>query len=332
MLGDYSLSSVIIFSVMVVVCLLVDLRAHKADEVISARSAGIWTCFWIMLALAFSGYVWATHGVADFSLFISGYLLEKSLSVDNLFVMMAIFTAFSIPDKFQHRVLYYGIIGALVLRLIFVALGSALLQSFAWVAILFGLFVLWSAWKMWKSMNSEHEEIEDYTDHWSVRMTRKVMPVYPRLKGHDFFAKNENGKWAATPLFLCLVAIEVADVMFAFDSVPAIIAITQKPFLVYTSNIFAILGLRSMFFFLAAAKRYLVHLEKAVIVILVYIGIKMLVQYFGFHIHHLISLAVVIGLLVLGVLASFAFPGKNEEPDLQDHQTGQDAKEEKPLK
>ncbi len=310
MLGDYSIYSVILFCAMVVVCLVVDLKAHKADEVISAKSAGLWTLFWVMLALAFSGYVWASHGATDFSLFISGYLLEKSLSVDNLFVMMAIFTAFSVPDKYQHRVLYYGILGALILRLIFVALGTALLQSFAWMALLFSVFILWSAWKMWSSMHSGHEQLDDYANHWSVRMTRKVFPVYPRLSGHCFFVKD-NARWAVTPLFLCLVTIEFADVMFAFDSVPAIIAITQKPFLVYTSNIFAILGLRSMFFFLAAAKRYLVHLEKAVIIILVYIGVKMAVQYFGFHIHHLISLAVVLGLLCLGVLASFAFPIKN---------------------
>ncbi|MDR2893589.1 MAG: TerC/Alx family metal homeostasis membrane protein [Deltaproteobacteria bacterium] len=313
MLGDYSLFSVAIFSVLVLICLVVDLRAHKADSVISAKSAGLWTCFWVALALAFGGYIWASHGVEDFSLFISGYLLEKSLSVDNLFVMMAIFTAFSVPDRYQHRVLYYGIVGALVLRLLFVALGTAILQSFAWMAILFGLFVLWSAWKMWRAMHSQHEEIEDYTDHWSVRLTKKFMPVHPRLAGHDFFVHELVGdkmRWAATPLFLCLAAIEISDVMFAFDSVPAIIAITQKPFLVYTSNIFAILGLRSMFFFLAAAKRYLIHLEKAVIIILVYIGIKMIAQYFGWHIHHLISLSVVLGLLVLGVLASFAFKSK----------------------
>lgn len=314
MLGDYSIYSVLLFAVLVVVCLAVDLYAHKQDQVISAKSAGIWTLFWVLLAFAFSGFVFYTHGAEDFSLFISGYLLEKSLSVDNLFVMMAIFTAFSVPDKYQHRVLYYGIIGALVLRLLFVALGTTLLQKFAWMAILFGLFVLWSAWKMWQSMKSDHEEIEDYTNHWSVRMSKKVFPVSPRLHGHDFFVK-ESGRWAVTPLFLCLIAIEIADVMFAFDSVPAIIAITQKPFLVYTSNIFAILGLRSMFFFLAAAKRYLVHLEKAVIIILLYIGVKMIVQYFGYHIHHLISLSIVIGLLVAGVLASFVIPDKPQDEE-----------------
>ncbi|MDL2314011.1 TerC family protein [Desulfovibrio sp. OttesenSCG-928-C14] len=312
-MGDYSLFSVILFCVVVVVFLIIDLHAHKGDEVISAKNAGIWTLVWILLSLAFGGYVWASHGMGDFSLFMAGYLLEKSLSVDNLFVMMAIFTAFSVRDEFQHRVLYYGIIGALVLRLLFVALGTSLITLFGPYALTaFGLFVLWSAWKMWTAMNKEHEEIEDYTNHWSVRMTRKIMPVYPQLDGHKFFTRK-TGKLAATPLFLCLIAIEFADVMFAFDSVPAIIAITEKPFLVYTSNIFAILGLRSMYFFLAAAKRYLIHLEKAVIGILVYIGLKMLAGVaFGFHMPALVSLAIVLGLLALGVVASLIWPEKKD--------------------
>lgn len=314
MLGDYSIYSVLIFSVLVLVCLIIDLKAHSGDEVVSAKSAALWTAFWVLLALGFGGYVWATHGFKDFSLFISGYLLEKSLSVDNLFVIMAVFTAFSINDKFQHRVLYYGIVGALVLRLLFVALGSSLLLLFDKYALtVFGIFVLWSAYKMWTSLDAEHEEIDDYENHWSVRMTKKFLPVYPQLSGHDFFIK-QNGKYAATPLFLCLIVIEFADVMFAFDSVPAIIAITEKPFLVYTSNIFAILGLRSMYFFLAAAKRYLIHLEKAVIGILVYIGLKMLVSViFDYHLSALVSLAIVIGLLLCGVLASFIFPENKEE-------------------
>ena len=316
LIGHYSIYSILLFAVLVIVCLIVDLKAHKADEVISAKSAAKWSLFWVALSLAFAGYVWYTHGFADFSKFISGYFLEKSLSVDNLFVMMAIFTAFSVRDEYQHRVLYYGIIGAIVLRMVFIAAGNSLIVLFGPYALTaFGLFVLWSAWKMWRAMNSEHEEIVDYTDHWSVRLTKRVMPVHPRLDGHNFFTKA-GGKWAATPLFLCLIAIEVADVMFAFDSVPAIIAITEDPFLVYTSNIFAILGLRSMYFCLAAGKRYLIHLEKAVIIILVYIGLKMLASVaFSFHMPPLISLAVVLSLLVAGVLASFVFPAKPEETD-----------------
>jgi tellurite resistance protein TerC len=322
MLGDYSIFSVILFCGLVFACLIIDLHAHKKDELISARSAALWTLFWVALSLGFGGYVWYTHGLHDFSLFLSGYLLEKSLSVDNLFVIMAVFSAFSVKDQLQHRVLYYGIIGALVLRLIFVALGSSfLIICGKYALVVFGLFVLWSAWKMWRSMNKDQEEIEDYSNHWSVRLTKRFLPIHPKLEGHAFFVRagqssgsGQTIKWAATPLLLCLVAIEFADVMFAFDSVPAIIAITEKPFLVYTSNIFAVLGLRSMYFFLAAAKRYLIHLEKAVICILVYIGLKMLVAVaFNYHSSALASLAVVLGLLAAGVAASFIFAPKTEQ-------------------
>ena len=315
MLDDYSIYSVIIFSVMVLTCLIIDLHANKAGQVISAKQAGMWTALWVSLAFAFSIYVWVTHGFEDFSLFIAGYLLEESLSIDNMFMIMAVFTSFGIRDEFQHRVLYYGIMGAMVLRLLFVALGSTFLAAFGTTAlVIFGVFVLWSAYKMWQATNSEAAEIEDYTDHWSVKLTRKFIRVHPHLEKEKFFVKEADGKWAATPLFLCLIVIEFADVMFAFDSVPAILAITQKPFLVYTSNIFAILGLRSMYFLLAAAKRYLIHLEKAVICILVYIGIKMLIQAStGWHMPAMLSLSVVIVFLSGGVAASLYFKKPDEE-------------------
>jgi tellurite resistance protein TerC len=181
----------------------------------------------------------------------------------------------------------------------------------------FGLFVLWSAWKMWQEMRKPKDEIEDYTNHWAVAWTQKFMPVHNKLDGHNFFVKvQEDGQLVrkATPLFLCLVVVELCDVMFAFDSVPAIIAITQEPFLVYTSNIFAILGLRSLYFLLAAAKRFLCHLEKAVIFVLVYIGLKMLLGVAGvIHIPPMFSLAVVCVLLAGGVLASIVWPEKDEK-------------------
>lgn len=319
MLSEYSLTHLIIFLIGVAVCLWIDLHAHKKDEPISARNALAWSAFWIILALLFAVYIGASHGMEHASLFLSGYLLEKSLSVDNLFVIMAIFSSFAVKDAMQHRVLYYGILGALIMRMIFIAAGSSLVEVFGPYALAaFGLFVLWSAWKMWQQMNEEEQDIEDYTHHWAVSFTRRLMPVSPRLHGHDFFVKEPTvpgGRaiWMATPLFLCLVVVELSDVMFAFDSVPAVIAITQDPFLVYTSNIFAILGLRSLYFLLAAAKRYLHHLEKAVIVILAYIGIKMLLDVAGvIHLSPLVSLVVVLGLLTLGVLASFIWPEKEE--------------------
>ncbi|MDR2727080.1 MAG: TerC/Alx family metal homeostasis membrane protein, partial [Deltaproteobacteria bacterium] len=218
---------------------------------------------------------------------------------------------------YQHRVLYYGILGALVLRLVFVSVGTSVLALFGAYALAgFGLFVLWSAWKMWQQMGEDTEEIEDYTNHWAVSLTRRFLPVHNRLEGHDFFTRvQEGGKSVqkATPLLLCLVVVEFSDVMFAFDSVPAVIAITRDPFLVYTSNIFAILGLRSLYFLLAAAKRYLRHLEKAVIAILVYIGLKMLLDVAGvIHLSPMLSLCVVLGFLAAGVAASLLLPGRSE--------------------
>ncbi len=310
MLGAHSLTEVVIFFVVVAACLWADLHAHKADKPVSARSAAIWTGIWVSLALGFAGYIGYNFGADQAQLFLAGYLLEESLSVDNLFVMMAIFGSFAVKDEMQHRVLYYGILGALIMRLIFVAAGSSLVALFGPYALAgFGVFVLWTAWKMWQSVHKEKEDVVDYSNHWSVRWTGRFIPIHPRLNGHDFFVRvEENGRrmWKATPLFLCLIVVEFSDIMFAFDSVPAIIAITQDPFLVYTSNIFAILGLRSMYFLLAAAKRYLRHLEKSVIAILAFIGVKMLLDVAGVvHLPAMVSLSVVAGLLSLGILASF---------------------------
>jgi len=309
LIAGHSLVEVVVFCALVAFCLWLDLHAHSKDKPVSASDAVKWSCLWIALALAFSVYIGWNEGRDKAELFLAGYLLEESLSVDNLFVMMAIFGSFAIKDAMQHRVLYYGILGAMVMRLIFVAAGSSLVALFGPYALAgFGIFVLWTAWKMWQESKTEKHEIEDYSHHWAIKWTEKFIPVHHQLHGHDFFIKAPHGEkliWKATPLFLCLVVVEISDVMFAFDSVPAIIAITADPFLVYTSNIFAILGLRSMYFLLAAAKRYLVHLEKSVIVILAYIGIKMMLDVAGVvHVSATVSLAVVAGLLVLGILAS----------------------------
>ncbi|HIV66549.1 MAG TPA: TerC family protein [Candidatus Mailhella excrementigallinarum] len=310
MFGEHTITEVLVFVGLVTFCLWLDLYAHRGDKAVSARDAGIWTAGWVSLALLFCGYIGYTEGADQAQLFLAGYLLEESLSVDNLFVMMAIFGSFSVPDHLQHRVLFYGILGAIVMRLIFVAAGSSLVAMFGPYALAgFGVFVIWTAWKMFQAMYKEKKEIVDYSEHWAVRWTQKFIPVHPRLNGHDFFVREpSNGRliWKATPLFLCLVVVEISDVMFAFDSVPAIIAITSDPFLVYTSNIFAILGMRSLYFLLAAAKRYLRHLEKAVIVILAYIGTKMLLDVAGVvHIPAMVSLGVVVSLLAIGILASF---------------------------
>ena len=322
MLGEYSVWEVLLFAALVVGALVLDLHAHKQDRPISMRDAALWSVFWIALSLCFAVYVGFEHGRAQGMLFVTGYFLEKSLSVDNLFVFIAIFSSFSIKPELQHRVLYFGIIGAVIMRLLFITLGSSFIALFdEWALTIFGIFVLWTAWKMWQSSRQQVHELEDYSDHWSVRLTRRIIPVSPQLQGHNFFVRL-NGTLCATPLFLCLVTIEIADVMFAFDSVPAIFSIfagLKEPlplgtqtFLVYTSNIFAILGLRSLYFLLAAANRFLVHLEKAVIAILVFIGLKMLGGVLlSFHMPAEVSLIIVLGLLIAGVAASYLFPAKD---------------------
>lgn len=321
----YSASHILLFGVIVVICLLIDLMAHRQDRPISIKSAILWTIFWIVVSLAFAVYIYVSHGVSDANAFLSGYVLEKTLSVDNLFVLMAIFASFGIPNKYQHRVLYYGILGALLLRLLFVGLGTSFISLFGDTALaIFGVFIIWSAIKMmqaaglgalvysWikkQSVPVKKKQETDFTKHWSIRFFKHFFPVTPKMQGHDFFIHR-----AATPLFLCLITIEFADIMFAFDSVPAVIAITQKPFLVYTSNIFAILGMRSMYFCLAAAKESLVHLEKAVIAILIYIGAKMLVEvFFDTHISSTTSLYVVLSFMMIGVVASLIFPEKGQK-------------------
>ncbi|MDR0339605.1 MAG: TerC/Alx family metal homeostasis membrane protein [Desulfovibrio sp.] len=321
MIGEYSILEVGVFAALVVAALLLDLHAHKADKPISMRDAALWSVFWIALSLAFALYVGFAHGRDQGMLFLTGYFLEKSLSVDNLFVFIAVFASFSIRPEFQHRVLYFGIIGAVIMRLLFVVLGTSFIALFGKLALtIFGLFVLWTAWKMWQAGRQDDEEIEDYSNHWSVRLTRRIFPVSPQMRGHDFFVRRD-GVWAVTPLFLCLVTIEIADVMFAFDSVPAIFAIfagLREPlplgtqtFLVYTSNIFAILGLRSLYFLLAAANRFLSRLEAAVIIILVFIGAKMLTGVLGtLHMPPEAGLIVVFGVLAGGVIASYLFPKK----------------------
>ena len=321
MFGEYSLTNILIFSGIVLAALLLDLFAHKQDKPISMRDAGLWSCFWVILSLAFTWYIGETHGSEQAMLFLTGYFLEKSLSVDNLFVFIAIFSSFSIKDAYQHRVLYYGILGAIVMRLIFVGLGSSAIALFGkWALTAFGLFVLWSAWKMWQHSKNPGEELTDYSDHWSVKLCGKFMPIASQLDGHNFFTRL-NGVLHATPLFLCLIAIEIADVMFAFDSVPAIFSIFAglnpplpigtQTFLVFTSNIFAILGLRSLYFLLAAANKFLCHLEKAVIAILAFIGAKMLLSVFtSIHISATANLVIVLGLLFAGIFGSYLFPQK----------------------
>ena len=317
----------LVFTVLVGVMLWLDLRNHKAKQAVTLRDATIWSAIWVGISLAFAGYLWVIQGPERAGLFTAGYLLEKSLSVDNLFVFMAIFASFGVKDSTQHRILHYGILGAIIFRLLFISFGSAALLAgtLGPVAhmIVYGVFaavVLYSAAAMLTEVDNDPTNDKDYTQHWAVRWARDLLrlPVSNRLCGDRFFVRSD-GAWQATPLFLCLLVTETSDIAFAFDSVPAVIAVTKEPFLVYSSNIFAILGLRSMYFLLVAAKQYLCHLEKAVVGILIFIGVKMLLEAFHaplvgigivINIPIAVSLAVVVLGLTLGVVASYLFPAE----------------------
>ncbi|EDK07886.1 membrane protein [Haemophilus influenzae PittAA] len=321
----------VVFFCAILFSIYIDLVSHRHSKEITVKNAALWSIFWISLALAFYVYLYFRFEPEWADLYLAGYVLEKSLSIDNLMVFVAIFASFGIKDHLQHRILYWGILGALIFRAIFVVIGTGLFAASPWIGFIFAAFVLWSGWKMLRGGDDNEEEIEDYTHHWSVRLVGKIMPVFPKLVQEKFFVKNNElnadqivsvtrqGFRYATPAFLCLMAIETSDVAFAFDSVPAVIAVTQEPLLVYAAMIFAILGLRSLYFILAALTKYLVHLEKAVIALLFFIGIKMGIQSWnhavfdtGIHISANVSLYIVLGVLFIGVVASFIFPAKEE--------------------
>lgn len=315
--------------------MLLDMVTHRGNEPVSLLKASLWSIFWIAISLGFAGFLYVEHGPQVASLFVTGYALEKVLSVDNLFVFMAIFAWFKIPDGLRHRVLYWGIIGAIVFRGVFVAIGTGLLAFGPWVEVIFAVIVAWTAIMMLRAGGDDEEE-EDYSTHMAYRFAKKLFPVWPKLHGNQFFVsrkvlegelqKPENkgmtlaakGTLFATPLFLCLVVAEVSDVLFAFDSVPAVIAVSREPLIVYSAMLFAILGLRTMYFVLEALKRYLVHLEKAVIALLLFIAVKLGLNatdhlfHHGYNIDANTSLIIVMVVLVIGIVASVLFPAKEE--------------------
>jgi tellurite resistance protein TerC len=301
-----------IFAFIVITGIIIDLYSHKSDAVITVRDAGLWSIFWVALSVVFGIYLYFAHGSEMSSLFFSGYILEKALSVDNLFVFMAIFgvAGFSIPENLRHRVLYWGIIGAIVFRMIFVFIGTSLFALSGWVEVIFGLIVGYTAYLLLVK-NEEEEEVVDYTEHFAYRWTSKLIPVLPFLHGNKFFHRSKlDGILSATPLFLCLVIVEISDIMFAFDSVPAVIAVSREPLIVYSAMIFAILGLRTMYFLLEALKKYFIYLEKAVIGILFFIAAKLIINPLdhaydiGYNINNSTSLMVIASLLTGSILLS----------------------------
>lgn len=346
----FPLETVAVFAVLSMGAIAIDLFAHRSDQPMSFKSASLWSVFWILVSLVFGGYLWIHHDSETASLFFTGYALEKVLSVDNLFVIMAVFSWFNVPEGYRHRVLYWGIIGAIVFRMIFVAIGTSLLALGPYVEILFALIVGWTAVMMLRR-DEDSDADEDYSEHLAYRWVHRFFPVWPRLHGHHFFLRGEElaearalhpdvrlepagedlkhpehnhpqsikkGALVATPLFLCLAVIELTDVMFAFDSVPAVIAVSKEPLIVYSAMMFAILGLRTMYFVLEALKGRLVHLEKAVVALLFFIAVKLGLSasehllHHGYEISPNTSLLVVLVVLALGIAASFVFPAKTK--------------------
>lgn len=259
------------FLVFVLVMLALDLGVfHKHAHEVSFKEAATWSCVWITLALVFNGILWTQFGAKLATEFLTGYLIEKTLSIDNIFVFVVIFGSLKVPAIHQHRVLFWGILGALVMRAAMIFAGVSMLERFHWLIYVFGAFLVMTGIKLlW-----EKDGAKDPEKGLFLRTARKLIPSTPHYDGERFFSKV-NGKWLATPLFMSLLLVEVTDVVFALDSIPAIFAVTRDPFIVFTSNIFAILGLRSLFFLLAGVMDRFAYLKVGLAGVLVFVGLKM---------------------------------------------------------
>lgn len=287
------------FTLFVLFLLALDLGVfHRRAHAVGLREALGWSAFWIALALLFNGLVWFRFGSQAGLEFLTGYLIEKALSVDNIFVFLVIFSYFSVPAAYQHRVLFYGILGALVMRAVFILAGASLLAAFHWMLYVFGALLVFTGLKLFMTREDQvHPERNPL-----FRLFRFLIPAVGQYRGPRFLVR-EGGRWLATPLLLVLAAIEATDVVFAVDSIPAIFAVTRDPFIVYTSNIFAILGLRALFFLLAGAMSKMRYLKTGLALVLVFVGGKMLVADW-YKVPITVSLLVIVGLLGGAVLAS----------------------------
>lgn len=311
------------FFVFVVVMLLLDLLVfHKKDETIKVKSALYWSAFWIGLALVFnvaiylvSNQMWGKEIASQKAMeFFTAYVIEKSLSVDNLFVFLMIFSFFTIGEKYQHRILFWGIIGAIVMRALFIFAGVALIEKFTWVMYVFGAFLVYTGINM--LFKKEDEKDFNPDKNIVIRIFRKIMPVSNDTTETSFFVRKNNILYA-TRFFIVLLLIEASDLIFAIDSIPAVLSISKDPFIVYTSNIFAILGLRSLYFALNGVMQYFRYLKYALAFILSFIGIKMCINEYSnefgytFHISTTTSLGVIAFALAISIIASVIVSRKN---------------------
>jgi len=292
------------FAVIVAVLLAIDLFiVQRNTHEVSLREAGVWSAIWIGVAVLFGLFITRLHeGDGNVTVdYFTGYTIEKALSVDNIFLFVVIFQALAVPKEFQHRVLYYGVLGAIVMRTVLIFTGAALIERFSWILIVFGIFLIYTGFETWRQRD-EHPDIENSK---ILHRVRRWFPATSEYHGERFFVR-ENGRRVATPLFIVLVLVEFTDLIFAMDSIPAIFAITQDPFIVLTSNIFAILGLRSLYFLLAGVADRLRYLKAGLAIILAYVGLKIIAEQFeGLpHPHPYLSLAIVLGILAVTVVLS----------------------------
>jgi tellurite resistance protein TerC len=306
----------VFFNLFVLGMLILDLKVfHRRAHVIKIREALIWTVIWIVLALLFNLGIYFWRGPEKALEFLTGYLIEKSLSVDNIFVFLLIFTYFQVSPLYQHKVLFWGVLGAIVLRAIFIIAGVSLIQSFHWVIYFFGAFLILIGIKMAlqkeKKIHPERNPV--------LRLFRRFMPILDRYDGDKFFVKLKK-EYFATPLAVVLLVVETTDILFAVDSIPAILAITSDPFIVYTSNIFAILGLRALYFALGGLMQLFSYLHYGLAMILVFVGIKMLLTDF-YKIPVEIALGVVAGILLVSVVVSFGWAPKQRSEEVERDET-----------
>jgi tellurite resistance protein TerC len=295
------------FNLFILAMLALDLGVfHRKSHEVSLKEATAWSAVWVALALLFNAGLYFFRGPDPAVEFLTGYLIEKSLSVDNIFVIALIFSYFAVPAAYQHRVLFWGILGALVMRAAFILAGAALLSAFHWIIYVFGAFLLFTGIKMALMRDTGiHPEQNPV-----IRLVRRLMPVTSTYHEDHFFVRQE-GRWAATPLFLVLVLIETTDLVFAVDSIPAIFAVTRDPFIVYTSNVFAILGLRSLYFLLAGVMNKFRYLKLGLSAVLVFVGVKMVLVDL-YKIPSPVSLGVIATLLAVSIVASLVKSRREE--------------------
>ena len=272
------------------------------------KDAASWSIVWVLCSMAFAGFVYYSRGLESASLYVTGYALEKALAIDNLFAFFLIFKSFGLVTEknqhFQHKILYWGILCAILGRVVFLGAGAFVVNFSSMVLVLFAAIVLWTVYKVWTS-DDDDEEV-DYTQHWSVNLVKKFVSVNPSIESGKFF------NIGATPLFLCLVCVEVCDIVFAFDSMPVVIAVVRDPYLMITASLWAAAGLRSLYFLLVAMQNKFWALDKAVMILLMFVSAKLIGNAFDFHVSNVISLSVVASILTGGIIYSMMVPEPQE--------------------